>query len=40
MQDINADDVESSLLAVLPEGKCIEIEKVYKCSQFYLPKEL
>jgi len=40
VQDMNADDVEQSLLAVLPEGKNIEIEKIYKCSQFYLPKEL
>ena len=40
VQDMNADDVEQSLLAVLPEGKDIKIEKIYKCSQFYLPKEL
>ena len=40
VQDMNADDVEQSLLAVLPEGKHIKIEKIYKCSQFYLPKEL
>jgi len=40
VQDMNADEVEQSLLAVLPEGKNIKIEKVYKCSQFCLPKEL
>lgn len=40
VQDMNADDVEQSLLAVLPEGKNIKIEKIYKCSQFCLPKEL
>lgn len=40
VQDMNADDVEQSLLAVLPEGKNINIEKIYKCSQFCLPKEL
>ena len=40
VQDMNADEVEQSLLAVLPEGKNIKIEKIYKCSQFCLPKEL
>ena len=40
VQNMNADEVESSLLAILPEGKNIEIEKIYKCSQFYLPNEL
>ncbi len=40
VQDMNADEVEQSLLAVLPEGKDVKIEKIYKCSQFCLPKEL
>ena len=40
VQDMNADEVEQSLLAVLPEDKKIEIKKEYKCSQFCLPKEL
>ena len=40
VQNMNADEVEQSLLAVLPEDKKIEIKKEYKCSQFCLPKEL
>lgn len=40
VQDMNADEVEQSLLAVLPEDKNIKIEKNYNCSQFCLPREL
>lgn len=40
VQDMNADEVEQSLMAVLPIDKNIRIEKIYKCSQFCLPKEL
>lgn len=40
IQDIQANEVEQSIQAVLPEGKKIEIVKIPNCSQFYLPKEL
>lgn len=40
IQDPNAESIEQSLRAVLPDGVSIKIEHRKNCDQFYLPSEL